>query len=255
MAGQAAAARFPVLRPPPGHVAILEPGAGFLAVESAVVTMAALARRHGAEIRVGEVATAVCEHALGVEVTTPSGVYAADELVITAGAWSARWLPSLAPRLAVHRVLLHWFRASPEWRVETGVPCFGFDLEPGFSYGVPEVSTRGVKVGLHVPGERVERPEDLRREVAPPEAESVRAFVEACLPGVDPEPVAHAACMYTMTPDEHFVLGRAGRTTFAAGFSGHGFKFAPVIGEALADLAQVGRTVLPIGFLAPRWPA
>jgi len=238
--------------PSADEVAVLEPGAGYLEVEACVVTQAELARRHGAVIHEHETVLAVAETESGVRVTTAGGVYEADELVITAGPWSARFLPWVAPRLSVHRVLLFWFPA-PTWRRADALPCFGFDREDGFYYGVPDVSGRGVKVGRHVPGERVADPAAVRREVTAEDRSPVERFVAACLPALARPATSAAVCMYTMTPDEHFVLDRVGRITYAAGFSGHGFKFAPVIGEALADLALEGRTALPVGFLKPRW--
>jgi sarcosine oxidase len=81
----------------------------------------------------------------------------------------------------------------------------------------------------------------------------MKRFVSQCLPGIDPNPIEHAVCMYTMTPDEHFVVDTKGRVTYAAGFSGHGFKFATVIGEILAELATQGKTRHPIDFLRYRW--
>jgi monomeric sarcosine oxidase len=239
--------------PPPGHVASLEPGAGYVPVEEAVRTQAALARRYGAEIHGREPVTQVHVKTDSVEVETGQARYRANRLVVTAGAWSSRFLPKLAPQLQVRRVLLFWYPNPAGWADARSLPCFGFELEDGFYYGVPAVSGKGVKVGHHVPGEPVADPSALRRDVTDTDLAAVRAFVRRCLPELGDRPHHHAVCMYTMTPDEHFIVDREGPVVFAAGFSGHGFKFTPVIGEILGDLATAGRTELPADFLRYRW--
>jgi sarcosine oxidase len=126
------------------------------------------------------------------------------------------------------------------------------DTGDAHAYGFPLAPGRvGLKLALHEPGEPVD-PDAVPRDLRPAERERLLGVLAAHIPdGLGPV-LSHATCIYTNSPDGHFVIDRcpgSARTFFAAGFSGHGFKFAPIIGEALADLALNGRTDLPIGFL------
>lgn len=250
----AARVAFPHLKAPPEFHAVLEPGAGYLDVEHCVLQLAKMAVKNGAQVRERETVQRIEIRPDLVIVETTERKYYAAQLVVTAGAWSPRFLPEFAPKLTVNRVSLFWFKAAGIWATQTKLACFGFDTEDGFFYGVPAVSDYGVKVGLHRPGAVVQDPTRLDRNPVSEEMRSVCDFVQKYLEGIDPTPTRQVACMYTMTPDENFLLGKEGRVSFAAGFSGHGFKFAPVIGESLADLALTGSTELPIDFLKPRWP-
>jgi len=187
----------------------------------------------------------------GVEVVTDGGTHRAQKLVIAGGAWSEGLLRSLKLPLRVLRKLMFWFEAEAVW---DGAPCIFYDLPEGMFYAFPRAGGV-VKVAEHSGGEPVADPSALARELAPGDARAVSAFVRAHLAGVNPVPVKHAACMYTMTPDANFIIDiHPGHpnVVFAAGFSGHGFKFAPVVGEVLADLALTGNTRHPIDFLRLR---
>jgi monomeric sarcosine oxidase len=244
---------LPGLSPPLGHAGVLEPDAGYLEVESCVLACAAAARAQGATILADTRIVAWREADGGVEVETADGErHRGAKLVVTAGPWAAGLLPRLSSRLSVHRVPLYWFKPA---RGAGAAMCFGFELEDGFYYGMPDVNGRGVKVGLHVPGELVPDPARIDRGLRPVELEVICAFVRRCLPDVDANGfLRHAVCMYTMSPDENFVIDHASdRVVYAAGFSGHGFKFASVVGEVLADMTITGRTAHPVGFLRYRW--
>jgi glycine/D-amino acid oxidase-like deaminating enzyme len=137
------------------------------------------------------------------------------------------------------------------------MPCFAFDLPDGFIYGVPASDNVGLKIGRHVPGEIVVNPSELRRELMPEDLQAIECVRGHCFDGLSEAPIEHAACMYTMTPDQDFIVDvhpRYPQVAFAAGFSGHGFKFAPVIGEVLADLVLENSTGEPVDFLRIRWP-
>ena len=253
--------RFPVFRMPGDHEAIFEPGGGYLEVEHCVQTYARVAREEGARIMEGEVALRLSAVGDGAELETDRGRYRAGRAIVTAGAWSAGLFPDLfdgtrGPRLQVLRKTLYWHAAPSDHRPEDGMPCFFFDTPQGCFYGFPAVGPSGVKAGNHSGGDPIEDPTGVRREVGEDEGADVGAFVSDYLPRVKPERTRAAVCMYTMTPDEHFVLDRHPEhpaIVVAAGFSGHGFKFAPVMGEILADLALEGHTGHPIGFL--KWRA
>jgi sarcosine oxidase len=124
-------------------------------------------------------------------------------------------------------------------------------------YGVPSLEPGITKLAEHTSGDPVD-PDFVDRELREDDMRPVQSFARSMLKGIELEPVRSSVCLYTLTPDRHFVIDRHrdfGNVAFACGFSGHGFKFAPVVGEALADLATNGTTALPIGFLQNRWPA
>lgn len=261
------AARWPALRLPPGFACLYEPGAGYLEVERCVLAHAELARRHGAELRAEERVLGWSADERGVRVTTAGGEHEAGALVIAAGPWSAPVLgASLAGQalpLRVHRVVQLWFPAGAAMSEERGMPCYAFDAGGRFIYGFPGLPRPGgwaAKICEHAPGElleagRLDAPgaagavdRTLRVEDVPNVAEAIARY----LPEVGARPVHHKICLYTMTPDEDFVIDRHPRhrnVCFAAGFSGHGFKFSSVVGELLADLTLEGQTRHPIDFL------
>ena len=197
----------------------------------------------------------------GVTVETDRGNFHADKLVVTPGPWAADLLHIPSIPLTVLRKSLFWFRppagsggafaAAPP----TGFPCFAFDTAAGFYYGFPALDGDGVKIAEHTGGHGVADPLALDRSLDAAEAQRVTAVAGARLPGLGTTLARHAACLYTMTPDSHFLIGLhpdSARVAIAAGFSGHGFKFASVVGEILADLVVSGTSALPIGFLSPQ---
>ena len=175
--------------------------------------------------------------------------------MIAAGPWSTQILKDLELPLVVKRVPQLWFSAPAALSEKGGAPCYAFALPEGFYYGVPAREGFGIKLASHVPGEGVTDPYQLRRELLPEDLAAVERIRRDFLPGVGKIPERHAICMYTLTPDENFILDlhpRFSNVSFVAGLSGHGFKFAPVLGEALADLALKGETSLPVKFLKRR---
>jgi sarcosine oxidase len=254
-------ARFPSFRMPPGFVAFHEEKAGYLVPEEAVRTHAALARAHGAELRTGETVTAWKNSAHGVEVTTERGTFHAGHLVVTAGARAGDLLHELGIELQVTRQVLAWFRPNgdpqpfalgnfPCWFIENASPYghYGFPIAPG---------QEGLKIALHKPGEPI-APDHLHDEAQQPRDEeiaSLRAVLSEFIPDAAGPLLEATVCLYTNSPDGDFIVGpHPGHehVTIACGFSGHGFKFASVMGEVLADLAATGKTPWPIDFLSPR---
>lgn len=245
-------ARFEGIRPGADHVGVLEPGAGYLAVEEACLAHARLARDHGASIHTCE---RVVEWSIvgdGVQVTTDRTSYAANRLVVTAGPWTGQLLRDLGVTLVVKRVPQFWFDADARWS-EGRASCFAFDLPEGFFYGFPARPGRGLKLAEYHPiGPDVQDPASPDRTLRGPDYAKLARLIRTHLDGVEQEPRAGSVCMYTMSPDEHFIIDRHPsfcQVAFAGGFSGHGFKFASVVGEVLADLTMEGRTALPIDFL------
>src|SRR5262249_30265795 len=135
-----------------------------------------------------------------------------------------------------------------------GMPCFAYDMPYGFIYGFPEVPGEGLKVAPHIVGDTVV-PGASYSKITQKELEPVTRCISECIPGVRTEPKESAVCMYTMTKDSHFIIDQHPKHSnvhFASGFSGHGFKFASVIGEILSQLALQGKTEHPCGFLRLR---
>jgi sarcosine oxidase len=239
--------RFPALAPAASDSAIWEPRAGVLDPESAIAVHLALARAQGAELRFGEPVESWTERADGrVRVSTSAGAYDAARLVIAAGAWVAELVPELALPLVVERNVVHWFEpAADSAQLGPGsLPIFIHEYEPGHVwYGFPDLGD-GVKLALHHQGEPTTA-ESVRRTVSGAEVERVRALADRFLPGAAGRLRASAACLYTNTPDEQFILDtHLGHPAVivASPCSGHGFKFSSAIGEVIADLALEGRS-------------
>jgi monomeric sarcosine oxidase len=251
-----AADRFPMFRIPDGFEVVLERNAGYLRVEACVLAHLEEARRAGAVLRFDEPAIGWQATKGVVVVRTGSGTYAAANLVICGGAWAGSLLQGLGVRLEVVRKHLHWVAArDPRYDEAAGCPTFLFELPEGRFYGFPDAGGAGVKVAEHTGGEPVADPSAVDRTVDPADRARVVAFLRAHLPGVSDRSLAHAVCMYTMSPDGHFLVDlhpEHANVAFVAGLSGHGFKFASVLGEILADLALDGRTAHPVGFLRLR---
>ncbi|GAB4515497.1 MAG: N-methyl-L-tryptophan oxidase [Haliangiales bacterium] len=241
---------------PDDYVALFEPDAGFVYSERAVAGFAEGALRRGAVIHGREPALAWRSDAAGVEVDTERATYRADQLVITAGAWTGALARELGVELTVTRQILAWVWPREPAHFALGrFPCWAAEPEEpgraGIYYGFPMLPERpGLKVGYHCPGPVVSGEPD------PPtladEAE-IRPALARLLPAADGALLSLRRCLYTLSPDHHFLVERHPgheRVTVGCGFSGHGFKFAPVIGLALADLATEGRSELPIEFLS-----
>lgn len=251
LSGEDAFRRFPQFRLSDGDEALFEPQAGFLAAEGSVAAMAERALSAGADLRC-EAVTGWSVAGGGVGVRTDRAEYHAGSLVVTAGAWTSRLLDSIGFALAVSRQALCWtWPKSPEDFSPDRFPVWAIETPLGIGYGFPRASGRpGIKTAIHAPGETVD-PDASRAAPSSAETEPVLEILRDRVPRAG-RLIASASCLYTNTIDGHFVLDRHPRhpnVVFAAGFSGHGFKFAPVLGEALADLAIDGITSRPIGFL------
>ena len=245
--------RFPGLFVEEGLAAVYEREAGYLDVESCVIEHARLAQAAGAELVIGEEMETWEVTGGGVRVRTQRGTYAAAKLVLAPGAWAPAVLGDLGVRFETVAKILYWYDAPrAEHTPEAGCPVFLYELPQGVFYGVPRVSERGMKVAEHTGGRLTQHPLHDRHRPDPDERARVDAFVARHLPGAGPRVLEQATCFYPMSPDAHFVVGlHPGHpeVSFAAGLSGHGFKFTSVLGEILADLAIDGATKAPIGFL------
>jgi sarcosine oxidase len=242
--------RYPAFHLGEEYVGVLEPGAGFLYVEHSVVAHVEEAIRLGAELRPNEAVLSWEASATGVTVRTEGGTYSAARLIVTAGAWASRMLADLGLPLTVRRKVLLWYATADDALLRRDVfPIYMAETPQGFYYGFPVIDGNGHKLARHDGGDVVSDPARVNRDVSPADEEDVHQFLARHLPTVD-GPLRHSrVCMYTLTPDEHFIIDvhpEHSNVAVAAGFSGHGFKFASVVGEVLADLAEKGKTELPI---------
>ena len=250
--------RFPAFALQAGDAAVHEPGAGYLIPENSVRAHLEMAARSGADLHFGEKVLTWTAMADGVEVVTSRGTYQAGHLVITAGPWANEATAGLFP-LRVTRQVMVWveprggvgdflpgrFPIYVAEDVRGGAPVYGFPAIDG-----PE---GGVKAAIHG-SHTVCTPETVDRTVHDADLRSAIDAVRLRIPSLDGRVLRAKTCLYTMTPDEHFVIGghpQFDSCSIACGFSGHGFKFASVVGEILADLAVDGKTELSIELFSP----
>jgi sarcosine oxidase len=250
-------ARFPTFNPAPDEMALFEERAGFVRPEAAVAAYLELAGRDGADLRFGQQVLSWDAAGDGVRVHTAEGEHTAERLVISPGAWAPTLLAGLGLPLRVERQVQYWF--APPGGVDpfAGNPVYVAEQAQGSQiYGFPALDgpDGGVKVAFFRRG-RDSDPDALDRVVTDAEVDEMRSRVADTLPGLVGPVVRTVPCMYTTTPDEHFVIAthpEHENVTVACGFSGHGFKFVPVVGEILADLATIGATAHPIALFDPR---
>jgi monomeric sarcosine oxidase len=250
-----AAARWPGFRVPESFRVVFEQRAGYLLVEDCVRAHINAAMQAGAELRCGPAVRGWRPNERGVTVETDEGALDADRLVITTGAWASDLLAPLKLPLQVLRKPLFWYKSTdPVYDVESGCPCFFFDTLGGQFYGFPQSGSSGLKIAEHTGGNPVLDPLTIDRTLHAEDQERVEVCLTEHLPGVSHECTAHAVCMYTMSPDQHFIVGRHAafpQVVYAAGLSGHGFKFTSVLGEIMAELATQERSQHAIEFLSP----
>jgi len=243
--------RFPAFSVEDGQIGVLDKVAGVLFPEDCIRAHARAATRAGAELRWQEPVVSWKATGDSVEVKTARGTYAAGNLVLCAGPWMGELLAGLSVPLAVERNVLYWFRPTTDVALfaPDKFPVFIIEYEPGkLFYGFPALGEDGVKVARHHTGVSCS-PTDIQREVNQDEIREARGILERNLPTVNGELLSATTCMYTNTPDGHFIIDRDPRhpnVVLASPCSGHGFKFASVIGEVLADLACDGHTKHPI---------
>jgi len=249
--------RFPNFAPLDDEIGLYETRTGFVRPERTVREHVRRAGAAGADLRFEERALSWEADESGVRVTTPRGVVEADRLVIAPGAWAPRLLADLGVPLTVTRQVLFWFRPSGDRAsYEPGrQPVFVWERGDAQPYGLPGIDgpDGGVKVGLHHHGDEI-NPDELDHVVAQHEIDEIAGVLGDMLPTLAGSFVRAVACMYTTTPDHHFVVGphpAHANVAVACGFSGHGFKFVPVVGEILADLSLDGSTRHPIGLFDP----
>jgi sarcosine oxidase len=238
--------RFPGYRLPFDMLAVLQPDGGFLLPERATVAFVNGAVELGAQIHGREQVLAWEPLREGVRVSSDRAEYTADRLVITAGSWDSSLLPFLH-RLAVpERQVLAWLQPEkPEFFTPDRFPVFNVLVKEGRYYGFPVYGVPGFKFGKYHHFEEQGPPEYLSRQVTREDEEMLREFAARYFPDGAGPTMTLKACMFTNSPDKHFIIDlhpEYPQVSFAAGFSGHGYKFASVIGEIMADLVERGES-------------
>ena len=245
--------RYEGLKVPEHLSGVLETEAGFLMVEDCVKAHLDVAQAAGAELRF-PVEVQGWSDSDPIRLQTSAGEIQTKKLVVTAGAWATELLGSLGVPFEVRRKSLFWYGTNSDvYRAENGFPGFLFELPEGVFYGFPQIDSQGLKLADHAGGRTITDPLTLDREIDLNEQRQIDTFLQTHFPQVGQKCLSHAVCMYTMTPDEHFLVDRHPENenlVFAAGLSGHGFKFTSVLGKALAEMALDGTTQLPVGFLS-----
>lgn len=236
---EAATERWPGMRF--DSVVLAQPDAGRTRAADTVAALHRAATVHGAEFRCETAVISIEPSDDGAKVLTEDAEFEAPVVVVAVGAWSQKLLSPLGiplPPLKITEEQITHFAPQQEQPGGNLWPSF-MHRGPRIWYGL-ETPGEGIKLGEHHAGPVLADPEPDQRSFAidATARERIRRYAERWLPGVDPEPVNEATCLYTTTPTEDFVIDRFGSVVVAAGFSGHGFKFTPLIGFRLANLAQ-----------------
>jgi sarcosine oxidase len=238
--------RYPGYHLPPNHLALVQPEGGFLTPERCIVSYVMAAQARGAEIHARERVLDWEPLEGGVRVRTDRGAYEADRLVVTAGAWDAELLDVLDGLAVPERQVLAWLQPTRPERFRPDVfPVFNLLVDEGRFYGFPVFGVPGFKFGKYHHLEENVDPESLDREAHDYDEQLLRDFAERYFPDGCGPTMDLQTCMFTNTPDNHFVIDLHPdypQVSFASPCSGHGYKFASVIGEIMADLAQTGVT-------------
>ena len=239
-------ARFNGFNLPPGHKAVFQPDGGFLEPEKCIRTQTALAKSHGAEVRTGIRVEGWKRDAGGIVVHVDGEEIRARQLVLSAGAWTPKLLPEFNSLLHPERQVVGWFEIEDSDAFAMGrFPVFVMTTPDGHYYGFPEFGVPGFKIGkYHHRAESVD-PDGVMRPADAEDERVLRDCVRAFFRGANGPMVRASTCMFTNTPDEHFIIDRlsdAPEVLVVSACSGHGFKFCSVVGEIVADLVSRGKT-------------
>ena len=242
-------ARFPAYQLAADMVGVYQEDGGFLLSERCVVAHVMAAQVLGAEVHARERVLSWHAEDQAVTVTTTRGTYRGRKLVVTAGAWARMMVPALQHAAMPERQVMIWTQPRTPERFRLGAfPVFNMEAPEGRFYGFPVYGIPGFKLGkYHHRAEPVDDPDHLDRECHPEDEAVLREGIRCYFPDADGPVMAMKACLFTNSPDEHFIIDRLAdrpNVAVAAGFSGHGFKFASVIGEIMTELVVDGATRL-----------
>ncbi len=222
---------------------LFEPEGGFLHTENCVAAMLQLAERHGAEKMVNTQVLDIQQSNHGVHIETRNGSVSAHSVVICAGSWVCDLVPSLKSKVSVQRKIMHWYAADKDQFGTTShfKPFVVHDEEnDSWFYGVPDIDGSGIKIGDHNYENNIAHPDQIDRTITQQDTGKVDQLVRSFLPGLGKR-MTSQTCLYTSTRNTDFILDRVPgfeAAYIASGFSGHGFKFAPVIGEIMGNMVR-----------------
>ncbi|MBN4064269.1 N-methyl-L-tryptophan oxidase [Dehalococcoides mccartyi] len=238
--------RFPGYQMPTGQMGLYQKDGGFVLSERSIVAYVNAAVAAGAEVHARESVVKWESERGGVRVYTDRAEHTADRLVITAGAWVPDMIPSLKELAVPERQVLAWLQPEePSLFTPETFPVFNAYFEEGRYYGFPVFGIPGFKIGRYHHLEEVSDPDHMERNVTQEDEDILRVATARYFPKANGTLMTLKTCLFTNTPDEHFIidiLPEHPQVSVAAGFSGHGFKFASVVGEILGDLAINGKT-------------
>jgi sarcosine oxidase len=233
--------RFPGFKVPSNWTGLFQPEGGLLRPELAIRTFVQQAEHHGAETRMNTRVLGIEPFGAGIRVRTDAEVIEAGSVIVATGAWIGDFAPELKPHLKITRQVLGWFSPlEPSLFKPDRCPVFLLESEEDACYGFPDFAGTGVKTASHREGLALPSAEDLVQDGSPADEAQIRRMLELAMPDANGPLRQMRACMYTRTPDDDFVIDLSPvdpRIVLASPCSGHGFKFASVIGEVLADLA------------------
>ncbi|PQO30009.1 N-methyl-L-tryptophan oxidase [Blastopirellula marina] len=244
---------FPGVHPPENCVGLFERDAGYLLVSECVAAYLTAAQKLGATLRTNTAVESWEDQSGTFAVRTATETLHAKQLVICGGAWASQLIADLGVPLTILRKHLYWYENASPCYTAGNFPVFLMETPLGIYYGFPQIDSQGVKLARHDGGQPIERAEQHSQVEDSADRHSVQQFMSGYLPQLSHNLARHAACMYTMTPDQHFLVGTHPAHPglhFAGGLSGHGFKFASALGEILSDLVTQGQTTAPIAFLS-----
>lgn len=253
--------KYPGFKLPDNYEYLVEPDAGYVIPEEVVKLYCDLAKSMGATILENQLVESWSDINDMVTVKTKTATYTAGKIIFTAGGFTQNLLPFVKDHLVSRRQIICWFQPkTPSLFTSEKFPCFLYATPelPGSFYGFPRLPTgdgtgkMGVKVGYHFPGEAID-PYDLHDFDRDKESKMIKEFMSSSIPEGFKSVLSVKSCMYTYTDDGHFILENNKdykNVSIACGFSSHGFKFAPLVGEILADLSLEGKTDNPIAFLS-----
>ena len=253
--------RFPQFLFPRNFEILFEPEAGFLPPERSIRLYASQAKKNGATINTNEKVIGWKKDGTNIVVKTDKNSYQCNKLIITTGAWAGKMIPGFSDKIKVTRQFVAWIKTKDDIQFAlNNFPCWmvSDDEKHGCYYGFPLLDTKkfgepaGLKLAHHFQKE-VTNPDKVDRQATENDIQNLKYCLDKYLPGVFDSILSTKICLYANSPDENFIIDKLPdyeeNVSIACGFSGHGFKFASVVGEILADLAIEGKTDLPIEFL------
>ena len=238
------ARRYPGIRLPDELLTVYQADGGFVLSERGILAHVAAAQDLGAEVHACERVIEWAPEGRGVVVRTERGQYRGDRLIITAGAWVGDAVPALARMAVPERQVLIWTQPlRPEYFALGAFPIFNMEAEEGRLYGFPVYGVPGFKFGRFHHREEKSHPDQMNRGFDAEDERLLRPGIQRYFPDANGPTLALKTCIFTLAPDEHFIIDRHSQfeqVSIASPCSGHGFKFSPVVGEIMADFALEG---------------